>query len=324
MNSWQPNAASLLENQATLADHLSASILAKIGFQSSSKTLMAARSLDEVQAQLGFGVRGMAHPLVFAFNFGLSHGGEQVSFEQLSQSTIPGVVRSADRSAKIHESWGLSIDFNNPALNTPRITKRISETASKANPAEGAIELLDEDSTSNLQIFADALNMLREVWPGIAAEIEQSVGCVSFFRGACAIGAADICINGALLFNENKIGNDTVKLAEEIVHEASHVRLNTFLATKNFILNPWDKLYRSPLRQDERPMFGIVHQVFVLARLREFYLRCTQVIDSRYAKDVDATQSLLEDGFRVVQTHGSFTESGSRLMDSIHADLLQT
>lgn len=55
---------------------------------------------------------------------------------------------------------------------------------------------------------------------------------------------------------------------EHIVHEVSHLRLEAHFFLEKLVLNSGDeKIFRAPIRDDPRPMRGIFHTAFVLARM---------------------------------------------------------
>lgn len=55
--------------------------------------------------------------------------------------------------------------------------------------------------------------------------------------------------------------------AQQIIHEAAHLRLFLKSTDDKFVLNPESQLYTAPFRPDARPMPGIFHALFVLARI---------------------------------------------------------
>jgi hypothetical protein len=55
--------------------------------------------------------------------------------------------------------------------------------------------------------------------------------------------------------------------AQQVVHEAAHLRLFLKSTDDRFVLNPENELYAAPFRLDARPMLGIFHALFVLARI---------------------------------------------------------
>ncbi|MCP2353554.1 HEXXH motif-containing protein [Nonomuraea thailandensis] len=78
---------------------------------------------------------------------------------------------------------------------------------------------------------------------------------------------------GSFALRAVELSEPIAKLAEEIVHESSHVRLNSILASTPCLLDDGGKLYETPLREDPRPAVGLLHQLFVLARLCEWHAR---------------------------------------------------
>jgi HEXXH motif-containing protein len=109
---------------------------------------------------------------------------------------------------------------------------------------------------------------------------------------------------------------NATKLAEELIHEASHIRLNMLMAPREVVLNDPAERYQSPLRRDARPMFGVFHQVFVLSRILDFYRRVARV-DSSQAGHVRAVARQLADGLGIVQAHGRLSDAGLELLCSM-------
>lgn len=61
-------------------------------------------------------------------------------------------------------------------------------------------------------------------------------------------------------------------LAEALLHEFSHTKLNAFFELDPVLTNAWSPLYRSPIRPDPRPLHGVllaVHAFLPVARLYE-------------------------------------------------------
>lgn len=58
---------------------------------------------------------------------------------------------------------------------------------------------------------------------------------------------------------------------EQLIHETAHLHLDQLMEFDPLILNPAHEKYVSPIRKDPRPMRGIFHATYVLARLYLFY-----------------------------------------------------
>jgi hypothetical protein len=115
---------------------------------------------------------------------------------------------------------------------------------------------------------------------------------------------------------------------EHIVHEAAHLHLFA-LWTTDPILEPSSEpgRYRSPLRKDLRPMSGLVHAAFVLARTIRSLRKLSRV--DRYAEDIanmatsynNAENSASFDqkfveAFEIMKANAKLTAFGQKLMES--------
>lgn len=72
---------------------------------------------------------------------------------------------------------------------------------------------------------------------------------------------------------------EPLRLGETLVHEATHTWLNDVFATENVTFPDGGPTFYSPWRQEERPIFGIVHAVLAFSQVIQ-YLRGVQAADS--------------------------------------------
>lgn len=78
-------------------------------------------------------------------------------------------------------------------------------------------------------------------------------------------GASTFYLWGAVFLN---VENATrLELAQQIAHEAAHLLLFGLMVGQPLTENDSDERFTSPLRQDPRPMEGVVHAAYVLARM---------------------------------------------------------
>lgn len=165
------------------------------------------------------------------------------------------------------------------------------------------------------KIVANACKLIRETWPEAYTELCTYVKRLHFFESKTAIGFVDFEANGTV-FLRCKTINNPVKLSEEILHEAGHVKLNCTLANAPLFLNDPGEMYSSPLRRDPRPMFGLFHQMFVLVRLHQYYTRLVKNCLTENTP-IDLITSHLAQVIRVVTDHAKLTLSGKFMLDSI-------
>jgi HEXXH motif-containing protein len=113
-------------------------------------------------------------------------------------------------------------------------------------------------------------------------------------------------------------------MAEALIHEMSHNKLNALLERERILDNAFSPLFSSPVRPDPRPLHGVllaVHAFLPVARLYEKMIEAKHPLsrdpsfERRYADVIannrDAAHTLLE--------NGRFTEAGQPLAQEIRA-----
>ena len=71
---------------------------------------------------------------------------------------------------------------------------------------------------------------------------------------------------GCVRMSHIKPEQNWTRYYENIVHEAGHQFLNFLWMSENLIINEGEDYFSSPLRKEPRPLSGIFHGAFVLAR----------------------------------------------------------
>lgn len=116
-----------------------------------------------------------------------------------------------------------------------------------------------------------ALAMLRDALPEYAAEADSLVrkivlvtdgasGVYRFDAGSCYM------LWGAMFLNVGQ-SRTRLELLRVLVHEVAHMLLFGFAADEPLVHNDDVQRYASPLRDDLRPMDGILHAAYVTARM---------------------------------------------------------
>ncbi len=111
-------------------------------------------------------------------------------------------------------------------------------------------------------------------------------------------------------------------MAEAIIHEVSHNKLNALLETDPIVDNTRDSVYASPVRPDARPLHGVllaVHAFLPVARLYERMLEAGHPL----AKAPSFRERFLQivasnrEGTQVILEHARPTPVGKGLLDEI-------
>lgn len=141
-------------------------------------------------------------------------------------------------------------------------------------------EALPKDALERYQrTIASVLDALRRFAPSAARDIEEFISDLRVFRGRRLRGASAPSYFGAVLIREPDTADghrdgapgastdDEAWLwfADHLTHEAAHHRL--YLACADDPLVTENVLVTSPVRNDPRPLSGVVHALWVETRL---------------------------------------------------------
>jgi HEXXH motif-containing protein len=113
----------------------------------------------------------------------------------------------------------------------------------------------------------DALALLDAAAPELADEIRTLVKEIVLVETDDEdFGASSFQLWGAL-FLKVRPRSDRVEIAEAMAHEGAHALLFGLGMGKPLVRNGTEIRYSSPLREDPRPMDGVVHATYVLGRM---------------------------------------------------------
>lgn len=189
----------------------------------------------------------------------------------------------------------------------------------RASKVEGSGEnahilrpILDQDPAQRFVAAQEALQALRKADPDMAAEFDELVTRVKLFIGHGYLGFSSPAAFGAI-FMRLPDADPIDYFIEHLVHETSHLSLNTLMVHDPLLENP----SKAPLRDDPRPLYQILHATFVLGRNVRVGRR---VVAELPALDHEARLAGFEakfaEGLAVVEREARLTELGRRLVDS--------
>jgi HEXXH motif-containing protein len=170
----------------------------------------------------------------------------------------------------------------------------------------------DEDRAA----FAEATGLLERAWPEMLAELRIVVMQIALLRGFGVDGFTDVATHGAIYVNsarlrphaESGLGGP-VRLAEALVHEGAHNRCNAAALSTPFLADGGSRdepVVQTPLRQDPRPLTGLLQQIVVLVRSLMLYDR---LLDAGMAEPAlvnrrEKLRGQAGEALRVVSAHG--------------------
>lgn len=115
---------------------------------------------------------------------------------------------------------------------------------------------------------------------------------------------------------------DPLTMAEAVIHEFSHNKLNALGALTDVLENAFSPLYPSPVRPDPRPLHGVLLAVHAFVPVARLYERMLEAGDERarspaFESRLRAVVAGNHDGWRTLAEHARPTESGRPLLDEL-------
>ncbi|HCT7995533.1 TPA: histidine kinase [Morganella morganii] len=106
-----------------------------------------------------------------------------------------------------------------------------------------------------------------------------------------------------------------------LAHECGHTALNILNAGDPLVLNPADEVFAAPLRDDDRPMIGIFHALFVLSRIcyvfSEIIRNSNGIPEPEYYDRLSSNLEKLRNTADIVRQHAILTETGKNIFTAI-------
>lgn len=113
-------------------------------------------------------------------------------------------------------------------------------------------------------------------------------------------------------------------MTEAIIHEFQHNKFNVSAYGTEYLANAFSPLYKSPVRPDPRPLWGIVLAVHAFLPVAELYRRMRDAGHPWAARpDFDRRMSELDlknhEGMEMLRAHAQLTPAGRALFDDLEA-----
>jgi hypothetical protein len=112
-----------------------------------------------------------------------------------------------------------------------------------------------------------AIAGLRDIDPELAAEVQSYVVEVMVCASDQVHAGSSFRTFGTIYLRELQPDQHWIVYLEHLVHEAAHLHLYALWKNDQIVMNESKGRFSSPLRREPRPLSGIFHAMFVLARL---------------------------------------------------------
>ena len=177
-----------------------------------------------------------------------------------------------------------------------------------------------------------AMALLDRGFPGMAAEIRALL-----FEVVIAVGSDDpqaltfdgsssYMMWGAILLNAR--GQLSVlDTAQALAHESGHNLLFGLCANGPLVENDDAEAFAHPLRKDPRPMDGVIHAAYVIARMHQTVERLIEsgVLDEEQreaaAKDLELHRKYFAESDEVIRSAAILTPVGQAAIDAARAQV---
>jgi len=169
----------------------------------------------------------------------------------------------------------------------------------------------------------EAVALIKLYDDDLFSEIEELVTDIKLFQGRVLRGDTSTYTFGSMWLRVPEREDDQVGYwIEHVVHETSHLRFVVHFFYEQLVLNPIsERKFKAPIRDDLRPMYGVFHACFVLARMiRIFKTLSMQGFDKRFRDRLQLCRLQFEKGLETIfSPEASLTETGKQIRESLNA-----
>jgi HEXXH motif-containing protein len=192
------------------------------------------------------------------------------------------VLERAERSDQRAENASIPRWRVDLAPEEPHLAGSIRRALAQIPPRAGSEPALatTDWSEPDASTVRAASALITAIWPEMFEELAAVVRQLALLSGPSANGFTDFATHGVIYLNRSRCqdGADGLparwRLAETLVHEATHNRCNGASVTTSFLRDTdGEKRVNTPLRADPRPLAGLFQQIVVLARSVQLYDR---------------------------------------------------
>jgi hypothetical protein len=266
----------------------------------------------------------ICHPEVFHWYFEVRQNPGVATDYKVSLNAVGSEVSESRARASQNEAViGVPIDLASATEGVGAALRRGASYAQRLTQEPVQLTALSEVDKEARNRIGAACGLIRNVWPEVLEEMPVFVKKLIVYKGHAVIGFTDFRYHGSIFFKHEWLmrRNSIEEVAEDLIHEAAHVRLNAVMACTPLFSNDDSEIYPSPLRRDLRSMYGVFHQMFVLFRVAEFHrrLRGTGLLTEPCNLAHAASDFCM--AFNTVKTHARLTRIGRSLVRSIEADM---
>jgi len=173
------------------------------------------------------------------------------------------------------------------------------------------------------KITLEALDLMEKELPDFYGESKIFIKELLFFKSKDLKHGTSFDLLGLIYIREKEESCTRIDMIDCLVHETAHLYLYVLSSFDEIVLNDYDETFKSPFREYERPMMGIYHAVFVIARLimafdvikkKAVGLSVDEI--AQITAYLEKYKKLFQASFPTIKEHGKLTEVGKKLIYS--------
>lgn len=180
---------------------------------------------------------------------------------------------------------------------------------------------VDQFSCS-VELIHKSLSILMKVDHNLYEEVEHLIKNYIIVDSNRILYGSSFNLFGLIILKAFEKEQTIVDVIDIVVHEAAHHHIFALSVFDPLVLNSPEELFKSPFRKDPRPMMGIYHATFVLARVMYMF---SKILKSEKEVQIDplTIQNKIIDyhlrfksSLEIIEGHAQLTELGRNLIDS--------
>lgn len=265
----------------------------------------------------------ICHPHVVAYLYFLKDRANTQYFLTSEEANFEGVLalvmESKERANKSVKDYILPLDFKpNLENHIPTFDRNMvmaTEMSNNIDPFKTKNYLSDAERLA--PVVSAAAKILYSTVPEYIVDMLRVSQAVTFFTRRLTSGFADPRSHGMMFINSDYVSSPPY-MAEQLLHESSHVLFHMLLNLFPMAKDSNSQLFNSGLRKDKRPLFGILHQVFVLSRLIRFF-EITNIKPGVLGDNIDFYKSALSKNLDILENKASLTAAGEKFVQDVNA-----
>jgi hypothetical protein len=183
--------------------------------------------------------------------------------------------------------------------------------------------LSSQESKKMEYSIQQGLKVLEKNFPDFFAEFQELVSEVLLLKAQGLVQGSSSDIFGMIYKSYMSPWEKITDVLEFIIHEQSHLYVYSLNKDDPLVLNSTD-IYDSPIRKEKRPLMGIYHAEFILARViyvlnKASALNVIPESEKEYCQEfLNKYKKYFFQGLDILNAHAQMTPLGKGLIDSAH------